>query len=58
MKNFTVMRFLSFSNKKKLRQKDWNPEPGASDVRPGKRVKICHFFLVNLLRTFERFLSG
>jgi hypothetical protein len=53
------MRFLSCRNKKKLRQKDSNPEHQAFGLvhRPEKHVKICHFFLVNL-GTFGRFLLG
>jgi hypothetical protein len=46
------MRFVSFSNKKKLRQKDSNPESRAFGLtqQQEKRVKICHFF--GDLRTF------
>jgi hypothetical protein len=56
------MRFLSFSNKKNLRQKYLNPDCRAGQARHTgavwKRVKFCHFFFLVNLGTFGRFLSG
>jgi hypothetical protein len=60
MKKFTVMRFLSFSNKKETPAKRF--EPRAASVRPDPSARempqnLQFFFLVNL-PTFGRFLSG